>query len=76
MGIQQIIDNINKLGYQVTIDIDCQGYIVAGVFHKPDSGGMSASVLEPANEMGNDLKEVLEQSLKRLNKQMAMESKS
>ena len=75
MGIQQKIESIKKLGYQSTIDIDDQGYIVAGIFHKPDASGMSASVLEPANETGNDLDEVLEVIIKRLNKQMAMESK-
>jgi len=76
LGIQQNINNINKLGYQVTIDIDYQGYVVAGVFHQPDSSGMSAYVLEPANETGNDLDEVLKVIVKRLNKEMAMESKS
>ena len=68
MGIQQKIDGINKLGYQLTIDVDDQGYIIAWLFNRPDVQGMCSTVLEPANETGNDLDEVLSELTKRLNK--------
>ena len=75
MSIQQNINNINKLGYQLTIDIDHHGYIVAGVFYQPDKSGMSASVLDPTNETGNDLDEVLSELVKRLNKTIKEQGK-
>ena len=70
MGIQQSINNISKLGYSLSIDIDDQGYIVAGIYHKPDVMGMTASVLNPTNETGNNLSDILKALVKRLEKQI------
>ena len=66
MGIQQNIDNITKLGFQLDINIDSEGSIVAGIFSQEDDSGMCSSILSPANETGNDLSEVLSELLKRL----------
>lgn len=77
MGIQQNINNISKLGYYLDILVDEKGTVMAGIFTKPRSpDGLSASVLNPTNEIGNDLDEVLSALVKRLKKQMAMENKS
>ena len=75
MGIQQKINSISKLGYLLSIDIDEQGYIIAGIFYQSDANGMSASVLDPANEKGNDLEGVLSELVKRLYKQLKKEGK-
>lgn len=77
MGIQQSINNISRLGHCLVVDVDHEGLIMAGVYTKPHQpSGISVSVLEPANEIGHDLGDVLEQLVKRLNNQMAMENKS
>ena len=77
MGIQQNINNIAKLGFYLDILIDDHGLIAAGIYTKPKvPDGVSYSILEPVNEIGNDLDEVLSELVKRLNKHIAMESKN
>jgi len=70
LGIQQKIESIQKLGYHTTIDVYDQGHVVAGIYYKPDASGMSASVLVPAHETGNDIDEVLGVIIKRLCKEL------
>jgi len=70
LGIEQKLESIQKLGYHITIDIDEVSHIVAGIYHKPDGMGMSASVLVPAHETGNDLDEVLGVIIKRACKEL------
>lgn len=61
----------------MSIDIDHEGLIVAGVSTKPlQPSGMQRIVLEPANEIGNDLAEVLANIEKRLDQLMVKEKRS
>jgi len=69
LGIQQNIGNISKLGYWLDILVNDDGEIIVGVFTKPSGkDGTSSSVLNPANEMGADLDDVLNRVVKRLEK--------
>ncbi len=71
MGIQENINSIAKLGFYLDILVDEQGGIIAGVYSKPLApSGMSFSILDPAYEKGNDLKDVLNSLVKRLLKQI------
>lgn len=76
ISAQLSINNINKLGYWVDIVINEQGLIAAGIYTKPDHNGMSVSVLDPANETGSDIDNVLAGLTKRLAAKIKQEGKA